>query len=193
MAPPIAVRKPSFVTLGAYLLCAILLVALVTNPGVLVDAYVHDLAGFTFDAIARSAAGQVPHNDFYSPVGQAFYWPLAAVSAVVAPQVKTVLYANALVALIAMVFAALLLHRRLRPLLFAVTLLLIVTTAITPREIGGPPWIFDHLALYNRWGWALLIIPAIAVFAPPAAPAAGASAGRWRIADGVMIGVLIAI
>ena len=175
--------------------CALLLSLLVTNKGVIVDSYVPDLAGFTFDSMGRIASGQVPHNDFHSPIGQAFYWPFALIASVSPLRTMTVLYANALVAAVGLGFSALLLRGRLATPLFCLSLFLVLTTAISPREIMAMPWVFDHLALYNRWSWSVFAIVVFSIFLPRRMRhAEGPSAqGQFDILDGMALGVLLSV
>ncbi len=180
--------------LVTWFFCAVLLVLLVSNNGVLVHFFVNDLAGFTFDSMSRSAAGQVPHSDYYSPLGHAFYWPFTIVSKIIPLQATTIFYANALVAVIALAFSTLLLRKRLATPLFCLSLLLILATVISPREFASPPWIFGHQAIYNSWGWALLLILALALLVPR--PASSARASRCMNSDaidGAAIGALFVL
>lgn len=139
--------------------CALLLSLLVTNKGVIVDSYVPDLAGFTFDSMGRIASGQVPHNDFHSPIGQAFYWPFALIASVSPLRTMTVLYANALVAAVGLGFSALLLRGRLATPLFCLSIWWDVGRTYSPtifpdgkRLLGDTDWVMEPVIVPGLGG-----------------------------------------
>jgi hypothetical protein len=188
-------RVPARLTGRAEMICyaiaALPVLISLTNPGIILDIYTHDLAGFTFDAMWRVTHGQIPHTDFHSPVGQAFYWPFMAVGLFGPVTAKSVIAANALVALVAAAATGALLRNRASPLVLVAALLVVVGAAIAPRDIGHGPTIFSYLALYNRWGWALIAIVALAVFLPRRDEGADKRAVlRADVTDGAILGML---
>ena len=139
-------------------------------------SYVDDL-WFLFDSMTRAAAGEIAHIDFYSPIGQAFYWPYWLASQLVAPSTKLLNLANFIAAVVSFALCLLMLWGRVSTLTLWLVALLVFTTAISTRNMET--FIYNlglsYLAPYNRWGWALLAPVAVFALAPRGpAPTAGA-------------------
>jgi hypothetical protein len=108
---------------------------------------------FLTDSLYRSQNGEVPHTDFISPVGIAFYLPLSWTAFFKASGLKNILYVHAMMGALVLI-VCLSMKSRLKPLEFALITGLLLTTAMTGRDVDGGPLTYSWLAPYNRWGWA---------------------------------------
>lgn len=161
-----AIPTPSSLRRQAPLLLSLaaIAVAALSSRGLVITMYLQDTF-VALDAAWRMATGQTPHIDFHSPIGQAFFWPLG-MAAFLKFGGSTILFANLIVAAILSALAALTLTGRMSPAIYAVAGPIILVTAVAPRDMD---WAFDqysHLALYNRWGWALIMLIALIVTIP---------------------------
>lgn len=151
---------------AALAVCAALFAVTLWSDGVLVHVTHHDL-WFMLDAFQRVSEGQRPHLDFSTPVGPAFYAPMALFPD---PTARSVLELEVLVASLLLAIALPTLRTRLLGPLLLVAVLLVVLSALTPRKLGRAPEIYSHLALYNQWGFAALILIAVVALVPPRMP-----------------------
>lgn len=177
------VRRPMLAAHAA--VAALWLLVLATTllaKGVFVEYYFHDML-FVFDSAWRAGSGQVPHVDYPSPIGQAFYWPFEFLGLLGGQGAKTVLHADLVVAATVAFGAALALPRRLSPFLFLLAAASLIGTAVAA---GGPDgrWSFDFLAPYNRWGWPILSLVALIALLPPEREEA-----RGWLVDGITLGI----
>jgi hypothetical protein len=115
--------------------------ALLNTPYYLIDFW------FVGDAAWRTYLGQVPHLDFHTPVGQAYFWPYALTSAVIGPTTEAVLLASALVGAAAGILSWALLRHGAPAWAVVGAALLAFGCAVTPRWMDVFwPSLFSHLA-----------------------------------------------
>jgi hypothetical protein len=166
-----------------------LLIAAATflTRGMYVQIYLHDYF-FVTDIAWRSAVGQIPHVDFPSSIGQAFYWPFQVIAQFTQPTATAVLYANLLVAAVLMAGAVPTLRLRLSPLLYVLAVAAIIGTPIAARNFDHI-WTFSFLAPYNRWSWALVLLVALIALVPPRRP----NDRPANVVDGVVLGLSLAL
>jgi hypothetical protein len=181
--PAVRIYAPSI------LLFLILAGASLASDGLIVRAYVHDMF-FVADSIWRSYLGEIPHVDFQTPIGQAFYWPYALVSELSGASILDILRANVVVGLFLLLLALAVLPQRLSPLLLFLATATIVTTALTGRSVDAGIFTYDFLAPYNRWGWALAIL---AAFIVALRPEHDRESARRQIVDAACLGAILAI
>jgi hypothetical protein len=153
----------------AHLTLLVLLVlvgaGLLTSPGIIVRYYIRDFM-FVLDSLWRMRAGQVPHLDFPSAIGQAFYWPYALIGGVTGGTMFDVLRANLLVGGFALALSAMVLPRRLAPVPYVLAAAIVLLTATTGRSADAGVFFYDYLAPYNRWGWSFAIVATLIVALP---------------------------
>lgn len=187
-ADPPSGRIPAWRYAPGLLLVALIAAVSLCSQGLVVFRYVQDTF-VTFDAMWRAAAGEVPHIDFPTPIGQAYYWPFAILAKLHDVGVTTVLRANVLVAAVALLACALTLPRRTSPLVFSLAVLTIATTAITPRDLDGGIDSFSFLAPYNLWSFAfILVVPFLALL-----PAREAAIRGRDAFEGLVLGLVLGI
>jgi hypothetical protein len=149
--------------------------------GVFVHHFLNDYL-FVGESAWRIASGQVPHLDFHSALGQAFYWAFGVFGLFGTPHALTLLHANLLAALLVAAGAVLVLPRRLSPLLYLLTTAAIVALTVAARD-ADMIMRFSFAGMYNRWSWALFSLAALIALVPP-------RDGQTRpILDGIVLGV----
>jgi len=141
------------------------------------------------DGAWRIFNGQVPHRDFYSHVGSLPFY-LASVgmtlghAGVTAITTGTVLFAG-----IAATLSFAMLSRRTSALYAFLVSLYLAFLAVTPRPLGDPYFFNDYAMHYNRIGEVLLGIFFITVILSPTR----GTTGGWRILDGLVSGLAVAL
>ena len=181
-------RAYAYAGAGIVFLLLATLIANITARGIFINEYVDDLY-FVFDASWRIKSGQVPHVDFISPIGQAFYWPFALLLKILPYSAKTILWANMLVAALLSLVAWTVLRRRLSPLLFFLAVASIILGILSPRDADSFTGnVFSYLAPYNRWSWGFLAIVTYLSLIPPGS---SGKVHRDSAVDGVALGLLL--
>ncbi len=182
--------------------------------GVVVNLYVHDLF-VVIDTAWRAYLGQRPNVDYVTPVGPAFAWPWLVLKQIEPFSLTTIVHAEWLVASCLLVCASVTLPRRLGPVSFFAVGLALVTAAVTPRamlgQVEGLRPYFDgakivwhsvraedlysyradfisHLAPYNRWSQAALVLLVPVVLVAPRRQRVGCV----DVAAGLVIGLVMA-
>jgi hypothetical protein len=174
-------------------LFALLAAATLASQGLIVRSFVHD-SFFLVDSIWRSHLGEIPHIDFQTPIGQAFYWPYAIVSQLSGGAITDVLSANVLVAAFLLLLGFAVLPARFPPLLLFLALGSILITALTGRSVDQGVFVYDYLAPYNRWGWSFAMLATFIIAIPARDDAAGPRAAKHRKAiDGLCLAIAIGI
>jgi hypothetical protein len=166
-------------------LFALLAGTLLSAKGLVIAITVHD-AYVVMDATWRMALGEIAHQDFHSPIGQAFFWPLALLTRLGDVSAATIVHASILVGLVLLALGWIALPGRLSPFAMFAMMALVLTTALTPRDIGwGPTVILSNLAPYNRWGWSFLLLAVSIALVPRRQPAA--------LTDGLILGICCSV
>lgn len=171
--------------LPVVLLFVALAMGLLASRGMIVTRTVHDLY-YVFDASWRAYVGQVPHLEFHSPIGQAFYWPFALLAPLGEPTALSLFQANVLIALVLLVVAMATLRPRLPGFLYLLAAASVITLAIAPRDMDFSITDYSHLAPYNRWASSFLMMLALLVFVPRPGAAA-----KWVAVDGIVLGLVL--
>ncbi|HWU01021.1 MAG TPA: hypothetical protein VN229_25505 [Terriglobales bacterium] len=169
----------------AFLIVGVFAVLLAASPRVWVTQYFLDLF-VPLDGAWRMHNGQVPHLDFYTPVGDLYYLILKIAAALFGMQPKLVIWANLLMVPVAAAATAYSSRDRLPNSLRAVLVVTVSLLCMSPRSLDTLSNI-SFLASYNRHSWTLLI---------PLAFMTIASTGSVRekklaVTDGILQGLLI--
>lgn len=164
---PLRERLP--VTAGAALVVGACCAALLLAPRfVLTDMPLDAL--IPLDGALRYSHGQRAHLDFYTPLGDVYYWMLAAGAWLTGPLDPRLLAAtNALAGLLALGATWLAVRDRLSEPLRAGVLVAIPLLALSPRTLDSMGLIGFN-AMYNRWGWALALLVSVVALLPSRAP-----------------------
>ncbi|HVI91624.1 MAG TPA: hypothetical protein VM659_25230, partial [Dongiaceae bacterium] len=159
-------------------------VLLAASPRVWVSEYFLDLF-VPLDGAWRMHNGQLPHLDFYTPIGDLYYLILKIAAALFGMQPKLVVWANLLMVPVAAVAATYCSRDRLPNSLRAVLVIMVGLFCMSPRSLDTLNSI-SFLASYNRHSWALLIPLTIMTITPT-----GSSSRRASLTDGVVGSLLL--
>jgi hypothetical protein len=180
-------RSPLRLSWALHALSALLILLAISTRGIWYKAETY-LGDFwtAQEAIHKTAQGLHSSLDYFSPIGPVMEWLYVLTLFVQPPAASSVVLANVCVAIVALLLTVLLLHRRASPLAIAITGLIAVTTALTPRDIDSLITAAESsmLAPYNRWGWALLV---------PVAMRGALPIARVDLLGGLLIGAVIAL
>lgn len=174
----------------ALLMCALLLsaaavaIALATGPSQIIGPWdVFTLLGGAW----RMFNGQIPHTDFYSPLGMLWIWPASVAMHIVGPSLAAVHYAHVTLAALVTGAGAFLFFRKLSPTLAGMLTIFVVLLMLATRALGHPAADSTYAMSYNRLGWALSILLCITLFV---ADRPGRRAQRDMAVAGVLLGLL---
>ncbi|MEM6634260.1 MAG: hypothetical protein AAF667_00080 [Pseudomonadota bacterium] len=158
---------------------ALLAVAGLARQGVFLAKHEGD-AVHLMDILLRMGAGQRPHLDFLTPIGDLAFWPIVWLMNAGIQAGHAFVLAQVVIGFLLGLAAWWVGVRRLAPPLaiaFGV-IVLVLCMAFVHGEAEPTLSVSMH---YNRWAWAVtFIVIALAMLPPPSA--------RGEIADGVLIG-----
>lgn len=139
------------------------------------------------DGAWRILGGQIPHTDFYNPIGPITYL-LTSTGMRITPSLSSVVYGNLIFLGLITIWIFLVSHRRLTGLhgfLFTIFIALLV---VAVRPLGYDPEITTYAMIYNRYGWALFSLLLVQLFMAPR------STGSVVILpDALSIGLLVGV
>jgi hypothetical protein len=171
------------------MLCAIC-VALVWTGPVPLTVTPHDIM-IPLDGGWRIRQGQIPHNDFYSPLGPLSSFLIAFAMLFTGPTAQAIVFANVIVAVLASLYGWLVARRRFGPAGALVFSTLVALTATAANPIGWDPELSDTAMLYNRHAFALLMTLFVAVLVEPAEGVLPRYAAIEEILGGVALAVVL--
>ncbi|MGF9762685.1 hypothetical protein AAII07_46740 [Microvirga sp. 0TCS3.31] len=138
------------------LIAAVLFALLLALPGQTVTTrYLNDLLVF-LDGAYRVAAGQVPNQDFHTPLGPFAYYLTAAGYALSGTLGGTMPTAMALITLLVALPMAHILSARLHPFIAIPYGLFLLLILAVPVNLGEGVTSLSFAKFYNRIGWAAL-------------------------------------
>jgi hypothetical protein len=108
------------------------------------------------DGAWRILEGQIPHTDFYNPIGPLAYMLIAIGMRVGGEGLVGQVYGGALLLLLAGGWAIVLSYRKLPPILGFLFVVFIASLIVAPRALGFDPVHTTYAMIYNRYGWAIL-------------------------------------
>lgn len=150
----------TIITQVCYAMTAVALLGTVLAGGIIFDSpsYLGDL-WTAFDAIAKARDGQRASLDYFSPIGPVYAWTFSAALLLIAPSAQAVQLAAVIFAMVTLVLTLTMLRQAMSPLGLAMTCLVAVTVAVSPRGIDSlfAAGEVNVLAPYNRWSWALFV------------------------------------
>lgn len=136
----------------------------------------------------RILRGQAPHVDFHNPIGPLSYELIALGMSIGTPSTSSIPYGSALLLAVALPCAWWLASVRLPWPMAFVTVLLCGVLLLAPRPLGFGVRETTYAMIYNREGYVLFMLLAIAALLEPRRT-------RWSspAAEGFVIGVLLAL
>jgi len=138
----------------------------------------------------RVLNGQIPHQDFHSPVGYLYLGLIGACMHLFGATPDALTQAAALLYVPAVLWTWVLANRRFSPLLAAATTLLLPLHLVTLTIFGSVG--SDGISLggqYSRISWGLFLIAALALLAPPRE----GTTPRQRLVEHLVTGVLLGL
>lgn len=133
---------------------------MLTTPHVIVNGLLKDVF-VPLDAGWRFVNGQLPHLDYYTPLGIVYPALHGWTMELFGPTGRVLMLVNLLALPVLLLAVFIGVHRRLP--YWAAVCLLVYTFIMTVT-----PWNFTYLANYNRHGWLLAIAVMLIVLLPPA-------------------------
>jgi hypothetical protein len=161
-------------------------IPLLSSELVVLNTYVVDYA-LPLDTSLRWWHGQVPHLDYQTPIGAA-YWLFQGLGVeLTGLDAKSPLVANFLAAGLLGLSGVVLAWRRLSGGLAGLFLFAVLLLVITPRSTGDLPGQMSFLGAYNKWALGALAILLMTFFLEPRRP--------WRragqLAEALVVGLLL--
>jgi hypothetical protein len=180
---PRAMRTSAYATLATT--CAVAAVMIWTGPNPL-RATGHDLL-LPLDAAWRIIHGQIPHEDFYSPLGPVFaYW--AALWMVLLGPVASIVHYSVLGHGVLLAAAAFQVGRdRLSAFTNWAFSTAVLLMAVAPFPVGWPAEVLDTAMCYNRMAFGIVSILAVEAALP------GSRSGARPARDACLAGALLAL
>jgi hypothetical protein len=147
----------------------------------------HDLL-LPLDAAWRITHGQIPHEDFYSPLGPVFsYW--AALWMVLVGPVASIVHYSIIGHGVLLAAAAFYVGRdRLSAFCNWAFSSAVLLTAVAPFPVGWPPHVLDTAMCYNRLAFGIVAILGLEATLPSART--GQRPTRETMLAGVLLGLL---
>lgn len=116
------------------------------------------------DAGWRILNGQIPHTDYYNPIGPLTYLLTALGMKVAQPSVSSIVYGNLLLFIVLTPWTWLIVRSRFSAAIAFLSVLFIGFLLIAPRALGFDVRDTTYAMLYNRQGFALLSILLVELF-----------------------------
>jgi hypothetical protein len=147
-------RGSKAIALAILVICAFA-VALVSTPRIMLSDYVYDFF-IPLDGARRALAGQQAHVDFYTPIGDLYYFLLGFCAKIVGPGPRVVMWQQIIVLPVAIVAMLIATRDRLPDSLRALLILMVGLLCVSPSDLDEPGSL-SFLASYNRHGWVFII------------------------------------
>ncbi|MDH6233256.1 hypothetical protein M2281_003867 [Mesorhizobium soli] len=148
-------------TLAALLVLTLGIVSFTISPPVIMapwDVFI------LLDGGWRIINGQVPHSDFYTPIGPLVYWLSGLGIYAAGTSLKGISVGILLFFAVVMPWAMLVLFRKLPAPLAFLSTLFILLLILAVRPLGYSPSITTYAMIYNRYGWVLISILIVQLF-----------------------------
>lgn len=148
-------RRARWITLAvlsALVLYLVIIASLATGP---INIFHNDVF-ILLDDGWRVLNGQVPHRDFYSPLGPLEYWIVAGGMLVTNGGPQGIAIGIAVFGLVIGIWGWVLARRRMLPLFGLLVTAWLVLTATSPTPLGFDSRFLSCAMIYNRQGYALL-------------------------------------
>lgn len=113
------------------------------------------------DGAWRILEGQIPHTDFYNPIGPLAYILIAIGMRLGGEGLAGQVYGGTILLLLAGGWAVALSYRKLPPVLGFLFVIFIASLIVAPRALGFDPVHTTYAMVYNRCGWAILSLLSI--------------------------------
>jgi hypothetical protein len=140
------------------------------------------------DGSWRILKGQIPHADFYNPIGSLTYLAIAFGMKVAHPSTSSIGYGNILLLIVLMPWAWAIARSRLSAVNAFLLVLFLAFLLVTPRALGYSVRDPTYAMLYNRQGFVLFSMLLVELFISPRA-----SVRHKYFFSGLSSGILLAL
>jgi len=157
----VGTSKIAWLTLAALLVLTLGIISFTISPPVIMapwDVFI------LLDGGWRIINGQVPHSDFYTPIGPLVYWLSGLGIYAAGPSLRGISVGILLFFAFIMPWAMLVLFRKLPAPLAFLSTLLILLLVVAVRPLGYSPSVTTYAMIYNRYGWVLISILVVQLF-----------------------------
>ena len=149
----------------------------------------HDIFTFT-DGAWRILQGQLPHVDFYSPLGPVYYFLWVLGLKITQYRVEGIVYATALAGVLLGLWSLAVVRNRLGALCATVCMVFFLSFWLSPFVIGGGSGQTTYGQQYNRLGYVLLLILFVELFGSADRTSEGKA--EWGgLSSGLALGLLL--
>ena len=159
-------RLFSLLLIGIIASLSLILVSIGTPP---VSAFPTDVT-ILLDSGWRLINGQMPHTDYYSPLGIFNSLPIAFGMKISSPSASAIAYGNVLLLVIFTPWAWFIARSRFSAVNAFLLALFMGVLLVTPRPLGKLIQETSYAMLYNRQGFVLLSLLFVEIFVPPHTP-----------------------
>lgn len=153
----------SIVLASGLVISTLILLWMPATPVFIIDTIINDTY-VSIDIARRAAAGQIPHLDFRTPLGSAYYLLHFIASLIVAPP-RSIEVANSIIGGFCVLSLLILGRHRMPAAAIAFLMIYIAIWTVAPTY-ANQPFAITHLASYNRHGWALLSLILVGTLVP---------------------------
>ncbi len=181
-----AEKKPYLPILAALVAVMSLFSLQIQRGSVLYEGWVQDIF-IHLNALLHIKEGNLPHTGFSTPIGSFYFLAFYLATYFGPASAYTAVYANGIVAALAMMLACLGGYRRVHPGWTSLLALYVGILAIAPRQLGQ--MIITFNASYNRWSWVFVAVLSLVI----SIPRLDADKTRAALLDGLLTGVILAL
>lgn len=142
------------------------------------------------DGAWRMAQGQVPHQDYSSPIGVLPQGLVALAMSLFGPSSRALAQGPALALPFVLLTSWWICRRRFDPAPAFLYTATITFLWVGPYPHGVPPWWTSYAMYYNRIGWSFFLMIALEALFPPRETRGPHEPFRDALLSGVLIGVL---
>jgi hypothetical protein len=175
----------AWLTPAALLVLILGIVSLIIAPPVIMapwDVFI------LLDGGWRIVNGQVPHSDFYTPIGPLVYWLSGLGIYAAGTSLKGISVGILLFFAVIMPWAMLVLFRKLPAPLAFLSTLFIALLVLAVRPLGYSSSVTTYAMIYNRYGWVLISVLMVQLFLHDQS-----GKSNRAIFDAISAGILLAL
>jgi hypothetical protein len=165
-------KRGMLVLVGCIAFIAAVMAMLLAQDTPVISRFSHDCFIY-LNAGARVVQGQAPNVDFRSPLGPVMPLIMAAAVKLSSFTGYALPLSSGIVCLVSVGLTAIVGVRRVPTAVLGIYLLLPASMALGLYQLSASFEIMTYGSVFNRWGWALLLVPTLECLAPPAADQKG--------------------
>jgi hypothetical protein len=141
----------------------------------------------------RIVSGQIPHTDYYNPIGPLTYLLVAFGMKIAQPAAAAITYGNVLSLIVLAPWAWLIACNRLPSVMTFIFVVFIIILLIAPRALGFSEQLTTYAMLYNRQAFSLYAMLLVELFIPKRLSFQLGQPKYFNLLSGLSSGVLLAL